>query len=237
MTSGRLHGDAAHDHDHRFRCVSLVPLFAALSEKDRHRIAESAVTRRYERGEHVFRAGDRLDLHIVHRGRVKVYRLLESGSEQLIRILGTGEFLGETAVLSETEVDHFAVALDDAEVCSIDRRRILAVLTERPSVAVTMLQTVSQRLSAAEQMVSSLTGRSVEQRLAEHLLQLAYDADSLRFRLPSSKKDLASYLGTTAETLSRRLSALQKAGAIRLGPGRFVEICDEQVLRSGAHAG
>lgn len=211
-----------------------MPLFAALSEKDRHRIAEAAINRRYDRGEHVFQSGDQPGLHIVHRGRVKVYRLLESGSEQLIRILGSGDILGEAAVLAGTKVDQFAVALDQAEVCSIDRHRILAILTERPAVALAMLQTVSQRLSAAEQMVSSLTGQSVEQRLVEHLLALAHDAGSPRFCLPSSKKDLASYLGTTAETLSRRLSALQTAGAIRLGPGRSVEICDKQVLRFGA---
>lgn len=235
MTSQRLH-QPDHGHDHRVRCVSIVPLFAALSATDRHRIAESAITRQYDRGEHIFQAGDQPGLFIVHRGRVKVYRLLESGSEQLIRILGPGEFLGEAAVLSDTEVDQWALALEDAEVCSIDRRRILAVLTERPSVAVTMLQAVSERLSAAEQMVSSLSGRSVEQRLVEHLLQLAHDAGSPRFRLQSSKKDLASYLGTTAETLSRRLSTLQKAGAIRLGPGRSVEIRDEQALRLGAGA-
>ena len=228
--------EPAGDHDHRFRCVSLVPLFAALSEKDRQRIAEAAVDRRYDRGEHVFQSGDQPGLHIVHRGRVKVYRLLESGGEQLIRILGSGDFLGEAAVLAGVKVDQFAVALDEVEVCSIDRHRILDILTERPAVALAMLQTVSQRLSAADQMMASLTGQSVERRLVEHLLQLAHDAGSPRFRLPSSKKDLASYLGTTAETLSRRLSALQTAGAVRLGPGRSVEICDEQVLRSGAQA-
>lgn len=224
-----------HRHDdHQFRCVSVVPLFAPLPDEDRRRIADVAVTRRYTRGEHVVQAGTHPALHIVHRGRVKVFRLLDNGSEQLIRILGPGDFFGETAVLSGAEFDHFAVALADTEVCSIGRRRILDILTERPSVAVTMLQTVARRLSDAEQMVSSLTGRSVEQRLVDQLLNLAHEAGSPRFLLPSSKKDLASYLGTTAETLSRRLSSLEGAGALRLGPGRAVEIRDKQALRAAA---
>ncbi|MEZ0339049.1 Crp/Fnr family transcriptional regulator [Mycobacterium sp. pV006] len=222
-----------HD-DHQFRCVSVVPLFAPLPDEDRRRIAGVAVTRRYRRDEHVVAPGAQPALHIVHRGRVKVFRLLDNGSEQLIRILGPGEFFGETAVLSGAEVDYFAAALVDSELCSIGRRRILDILTERPSVAVTMLQTVARRLTDAEQLVASLTGRSVGQRLVDHLLQLAHDAGSPRFVLPSSKKDLASYLGTTAETLSRRLSSLQNAGALRLGPGRAVEIRDEQALRAAA---
>lgn len=222
------------DDDHRFRCLSIVPLFAALPAEDREVIADAAVTRRYLRGEHVLQPGEQPALYIVHRGRVKLYRLLENGGEQLVRILGPGEFFGETTVLSETAVDDFAVALDDTEVCTIGRRRILDILTERPPVAVTMLQTVARRLSDAEQMVASVTGRSVEQRLVGYLLQLAHEADSARFELPSSKKDLASYLGTTAETLSRRLASLQAAGTLKLGPGRLVEIRDEHTLRAAA---
>lgn len=61
-----------------------------------------------------------------------MYRLPESGTEQLIRILGPGEFLGEAAVLGDIPVDHFAVALDRTEVCSIDRRSILTCWPNGP---------------------------------------------------------------------------------------------------------
>ncbi len=234
--------DAASAHDHRFRCVGVVPLFAALTDDDRHRIADAAVTRRYRRGDHLYRPGDQAGLYIVHRGRVKVYRVADTGAEQLIRLLGPGEFLGETAVLTDAPVDHHAVALVDpaagattgfSEVCSIARSDVLALLVDRPAVAVRMLQVLSQRLSDTEQRVASHTARSVEQRLADHLLHLAADAGAPEFRLATTKKDLASYLGTTPETLSRRLSALQAGGVIRLGPGRTVRILDAHALRAG----
>ncbi|WP_244862088.1 cyclic nucleotide-binding domain-containing protein [Siminovitchia terrae] len=53
------------------------------------------------RGEEIYGAGDTsAHLYIVHQGRVKIFRLSESGKEQLIRILEPGEFMGELALFS-----------------------------------------------------------------------------------------------------------------------------------------
>lgn len=217
-------------HDHRFECVRRVPIFAGLSPSDQHRIAETAVTRHFEANEQVYGAGERTGLHIVHRGQVKVYRLTEGGSEQLVRLLFSGDFLGESALLADTVSDHFAVAILPSEVCSVSREGMRRLLVEQPTVALQMLQTVSHRLEAAEEMLAAVTGQSVGERVAQQLLHLAEQAGSTRFRLPMSQKDLASYLGTTPETLSRRLGSLQTARIIRLGPQRAVEILDRDRL-------
>jgi CRP/FNR family transcriptional regulator, anaerobic regulatory protein len=227
-----------HDADHRFECVQRVPIFQGLSGADQHRIAETAVTRHFEPLEQVYGAGDRTGLHIVHRGQVKVHRLTESGSEQLVRLLFPGDFLGESALLADTASDHFAVAILPSEVCSVPREGMRRLLVERPTVSLQMLRTVSNRLAAAEEMLAAVTGQSVGERLAQQLLHLADEAGSTRFRLRTSKRDLASYLGTTPETLSRRLGSLQRAGVIRLGPQRTVEVLDRfRLQQMTTHAG
>ncbi|WP_406723816.1 Crp/Fnr family transcriptional regulator [Streptomyces sp. GD-15H] len=218
-------------HDHRLHFVRAVRLFGGLPEAAQERVASAAVTRRYRRDERIYGPGDRTGLFVVHRGLVKVYRITESGNEQLIRLMSPGDFLGETALLADTTTDHFAVALQPSELCVMDRARFTRLLGQHPSVAVEMLQTVSGRLGTAEEMVSALSGKSVRQWLAQQLLHLADEAGGADFRLPTTKKELASYLGTTAETLSRRLGALQEAGVIRLGPRRQVEVLDPEALR------
>ena len=227
---GGLHDD----HDHRFECVRRVPLFADLSEDDQHRVAAAAVTRHYARDEQLYGPGERVGLHIVHAGQVKIHQITASGTDRLIHILSPGDFLGETALLADTDSDHHAVATRASEVCSFPRAGIQELLLERPAVAMQMLQTVSARLGRAEQRISTLGGQLVGERLAQQLLHLATEAGSSRVRLPTTKRDLASYLGTTPETLSRQLSALQGAGVIRLGPGRDVEILDAVELRRRA---
>lgn len=228
--------DAPHHtgHDHLVHLVRTVPLFAGLPEDVQEQVAAAAVTRRYQRGERIYGPGDRTGLFVVHHGLVKVHRISESGNEQLIRLMSPGDFLGETALLADTTADHFAVALQPSELCMLGRDRFSELLRHHPSVATQMLQTVSTRLAVAEQMLSALSGQSVGQRLAQHLVLLSDEAGSAAFRLPATKKELASYLGTTPETLSRRLGALQEAGIIRLGPSRQVKVLDLERLR---HAG
>ncbi|MGJ3558457.1 Crp/Fnr family transcriptional regulator [Streptomyces sp. INA 01156] len=77
-------------HDHRLHFVQTVRLFADLPEAAQHRVASAAVTRPYQRDERIYGPGDRTGLFLVHRGLVKVYRLTESGNEQLIRLMSPG---------------------------------------------------------------------------------------------------------------------------------------------------
>ncbi len=219
-----------HQQEHLVNLVRRVPIFADLPEAAQRRIAATAVTRAYPREQRIYGPGDRTGLFVVHSGLVKVHRLTESGSDQLVRLMSPGDFLGETALLTDTATDHFAVALQPSELCMIDRGRFTELLAEHPSIAVQMLQTVSSRLVTTEQMLSSLSGHSVEHRLAQQLLFLMDEAGSASFRLPTTKKELASYLGTSPETLSRRLGALQTAGVIRIGAHGLVEVLDRQGL-------
>lgn len=209
-------------------------MFAGLSEDDRKGIAGVAVTRGYQRGELVHQPGDRSALRIVHRGAVKVHRVNELGGEQVLRILHPGDFLGETTLLTGRPVDSSAVALEPAEVCAVSGRDMARLLRERPDVAIRMLATLSARLDSAEHQLSAVTGASVRARLAGRLIELAEADGSATFRLPSTKKDLASFLGTTPETLSRRLHDLAAEGLIRLDSGGVVEVPDLERLRAAA---
>jgi CRP/FNR family transcriptional regulator len=221
------------DHEHRFACVSRVPLFRGVDEEDRHRIAERVITRPYRRGEVIYSVGDSPGLQIVHSGKVKQSRLLENGNEQLLRVLSAGDFTGEHALLSDQPVTSLAVAATDAQVCSLSRADMDRFLADYPRVAMTMLRSVARRLEATERQVSEITGRSVESRLGEYLVAAAGEAGTApgaEYRLPMPKKDLASYLGTTPETLSRRLHALADQGLIALGRGNRVAVLDESGL-------
>lgn len=230
MTTTEATSPSTQAYDHRFHCIGLVPIFAALTDDERHRVAAVARTRRYERQEMIFVPGDRPGLHIVHRGRVKTFRITESGGEQLVRIVGAGDFLGETSMLTSLTGHDYAVAVESSEVCSISRADIHDLLVGNPDVALALLEAVAGRLHTAEERLSALSGLSVGERLAQHLLEQADAAGDLTFRLRSTKKDLAAFLGTTPETLSRRLAGMQERNLIRLGKARAVEILDRDGL-------
>src|SRR3546814_18809933 len=102
-----------------------------------------------------FVPGDRPVLHIVHRGQVKSYRLTDTGGEQLVRIVGPGDFLGETALFTTIEADDFAQAIQPSEVCSIGRDDFNRLLEHNPDVALNR----SEARSVGKECVSTCRSR------------------------------------------------------------------------------
>lgn len=136
------------------------------------------------------------------------------------------------AVIGGLVVLGLVAAIQPGYVCSIGRVEVRQLMQRNPDAAINVLEAVAGRLHLAEEQLSSMSGLSVGERLSKHLLEGAAAAGAATFWLASTKKDLAAYLGTTAETLSRRLAVLQDRGLVRVGPGRTIEILDPAGLRA-----
>lgn len=217
-------------------CVSKVPLFQGLNLEDQLRVARFANPRRVRKGEYVFLSGENTtSLFVIHRGRVKVTRIRPSGAESVIRILGPGDFLGEQAFITGEELKNTAIAVEDCEMCVFLHEDLAALMRTYPSIGMRLLQTMSRRLSAAEWRLS-VVGTSVSQRVADYLLSLPVTKEGRAdpsgnpvVRLPVTKKDVATLLFTTSESLSRQLRAFQDAGLITM-QGRLVKLNDLDAL-------
>lgn len=224
-------------------CVSRVPIFASLTPEQQEAVGGFARPIRLGRGEQLYGQGDAVSrLFVVHTGRVKVLRVAANGSEQLIRVAGPGDVVGEHAFLTGERPDHRVVAMGEVRMCVFDHRDLGALMAAYPAVVLAMLQSVTRRLDALERRLSSLSATDVTSRLADYLLSLPIAVDSLtardgrtRVRLPMTKKDVASYLGTTPESVSRALRRLQDDGVISAGGGPVVVIKDPEALAELSH--
>lgn len=212
--------------------VARVPIFAGLNHEQISEIASVVRPRSVPRNEQLYGAGEmNPSLRIIHTGSVKVYRITESGHEQVIRVLGPGDFLGEKALISPSTSDHFAVTLAESEICSLDHQDIRDYLLRYPSVAFTMLETLSARLGSTEDQVSAMAGEDAASRIAAYLVGLADEHQRSSIELPITKKDVASYLGLSPETLSRRLAGFEDNGWIHQHGNRRIDILDIEALR------
>src|SRR5690625_2810940 len=214
-------------------CVAKVPFFNHLNDEEMLKIAQKSNHRHFEKGETIFSDGDPLDyLYIVHQGRVKIYQLFESGKEQLLRVVEPGEFMGELALFTTKTLDSYAEALGKTEICMVHRNDMQSLMSEYPTIAIKILEQFSNRLDQTEKLVGEMSAKDVEERIAGYILELANKNDSDEIILPMSKKDLASYLGTTQETVSRRLSSFQMNGWIEQKGHRNIKIIDKNALES-----
>ncbi|WP_066304586.1 Crp/Fnr family transcriptional regulator [Bacillus sp. FJAT-29814] len=221
-----------HHHSHK-SCVSLVPIFNHLEPEQMDEIMAAARSVFFKKRDLIYQAGEQSDsLYIVNRGKIRIYRLSESGKEQLLRILNPGEFTGELALFNEGVHENFAEAMVDTQVCLIKRSELQALLLKYPSISLKVLTEFSKRLEQSEKQTARFATEKVETRLALFLAEcLDLDVSSTEITLPMSKKDLASYLGTTPETISRKLTDFETAGLIKQKPRKKIEILNlEEML-------
>lgn len=211
-------------------CIESVPIFSSITEEELLKITAITTDRTYQKGEMVYLQGDEGGkLYVLHKGRVKITRLGMSGKEQVIRVLGPGAFMGELSLLSPVPMTDNAEALETTTMCMIDGKELKGLMLENPSIALKIIEELSRRLESVEELVEDINLLSVEQRLAQVLLKLAGDGDEIVLKM--RKSDLASQIGMSQETLSRKLSSFQEQGLIELEGQRKIRLLDRAGLK------
>ena len=226
--------DHGHTHHHNNgieshkTCISLVPIFNHLEHEQMEEIMRVTKSNSYKKGEIIYRDGDKSDsLYIVSSGKIRVYRLSESGKEQLVRILFPGDFTGELALFRESIHKSYAEAMIDTSVCMITRFDLQEFLLKFPSISLRILSEFSNRLDISETQTARFATEKVETRIAFFLAECMDNQEkSMEIELPMTQKDLASYLGTTPETISRKLAEFEDEGYIKQKSGKKIEILD-----------
>lgn len=197
-----------HQHDHH--CIELVPLFQGLNDTELKRIDSLVHQRTFQRGEMVFEPGEDLQLKIVEHGAVKEYRLAATGDEQLLRVIEPGEYAGEKAIFGIQNEELYGEAVTETQVCMLRYQDFAELLLQAPELSWRLLQLNVEKAAQTEQQVYYLMIGDIEARLANYLLDQRKIAQADTFKLPMKMKDLAMYLGTTPETLSRKFKSLQE---------------------------
>ncbi|NCC48332.1 MAG: Crp/Fnr family transcriptional regulator [Clostridia bacterium] len=215
-------------------CISLVPIFNHLEQAQMDEIMSLIRSLSFKKGESLYRPGDPANsLYIVSEGRIKIYRLAESGKEQLLRVLRPGDFTGELALFSEKVHESYAEAIEAASVCTIARSELNDLLLKYPSISLKVLSEFSHRLEQSEKQTTRFATERVETRIALFLIECMDNANqSTEIELPMNKKDMASYLGTTPESISRKLAELEDAGLIQQVSNKKIRILDLDGLLS-----
>ncbi|WP_432361915.1 Crp/Fnr family transcriptional regulator [Sporosarcina sp. UB5] len=212
-------------------CISIVPIFNHLERSEMNEIVKHTHSVSHPRGHTIYHAGEISDgLYIVHKGRVKIYRLSENGKEQLVRILEPGDFTGELSLFSETVHDAYAEALQKVELCVMSREDFQTFILKYPAISLKVLGEFSKRLAKTEKQAARIALETTDTRIAMYLADLAEELNSAQIKLPMTRKDLASHIGTTPETISRKLTEFEDAGWIRQLSQREIEIVDMDAL-------
>lgn len=189
-------------------CVTLVPLFNYLSEDEQIKINRLAQHKQFKKNEIVFRPGDE-NLDIVALGSMKVFQLSTNGDEQLLRVVEPGGYEGENQLFGIKNESLFGETLETTEICRLSKQAFDQVMLRNPQIALKLFELSAQKMIQVEKQAQILSMERVEERLANYLLDLSKVANDYRFSLPMKMIDIARYIGTTPETLSRKFRFLE----------------------------
>jgi CRP-like cAMP-binding protein len=125
-----------------------VPFFEDLTPEDLDRIAKIGRRRSYASGEPIVRKDDvGGGLYILLSGSATV----QVGGKQ--HTLGPGQFFGEMALLSRRPRSATVIAAEPVEAMAIEAMYFKPFLVKNPSVAVTLLEGVAERLREVQDRV------------------------------------------------------------------------------------
>lgn len=219
------------EHD---TCVSRVPLFARLDARAQQAVASFAHPFHISRGELLHGAGSALaQLFVVHTGLLKVVRLTPGGLERIVRLAEPGHVVGEHAFLTGERSDAYVEALEETSVCTFQHRDLTRLMALHPDIGMQLLRTLSTRLDDAERSLSQHAA-GVPARLADYLLDLPMrqEPSGTVVTWPISKRDVASLLGTTPESVSRALARMEADGLVSADSRRRTILLDLEGLES-----
>ena len=211
-------------------CFSNVSIFKNLTELEYEWIAKMVQSASFSKGELILRAGDeKKKLFIVRNGRVKVEHILEDGNAQLLRFIEQEDFFGVTTLFHEEPLSVNVEALEATDICMIDGDQLKRLLMQKPVILMKIMEQFTKRMRTLEQRLSDISYKEVDARVANYLLKNT-TKNQPSFLLNVSKKDLASMLGTTRESISRKLSEFQKMHYIVMD-GQTIEIHNFDALK------
>ena len=189
----------------------------------------------YKKGELIFSENEKVEgMYFVYDGIVKVHKKWGKEKELIIRFAKSGDIIGHRGLGTELVYPVSATALEVTTVCFIDMAFFKTTLKVNNAFTFELLMFYAEELQRSEKKMSNLAHMQVKGRIAFSLLAL-----KSKFGITSdgnidillSRQDLASYAGTTYETVFRILNEFVQEEFIKVA-NKNINIVDEQGLIS-----
>lgn len=182
-------------------------------------VAQVMKTKPFSAGRKVYRRENpSRSFYVVQSGTVKVERFLDDGRHYVHGFYHSGDVFGLESFCHQNYCND-ATALNDTQICVIDRSQfeLLSASNMKIQKMVNTLLSCELRLIEKRLLDRHL---DVEKQLLQFLHELTKrccnsSTENLRFFLPMSQYDIASYLGVRHESVCRALKKMQQQGIIQ----------------------
>ena len=178
-------------------------------------------------------------IYVVGEGTVRVFKTAPSGKEHVLHFARAGMTFAEVAAIGRFDCPAHADVTEDSICVLIPQAGFRQLIDEDHGFCIEIMSGMSKWVHHLVGLLEDLVLRDATARVARHLIKSDSTGGRGEFSLPMRKKDLASHLNLTSETLSRTLHRLVDCGLIET-QGQGIRIFDlaklEEVARGLAPA-
>jgi len=210
-------------------------IFASLPENVKDAFLNQMSVKQFKKGQSVFLEGSfPAGIFFIKKGKVKKYKTLNGGKEQIIYLCSEGELIGYAAYLSEERYPDSAATLTDSSIGFISKENLILLLAKYDELSKMLMKNISHEFGVLINFIATFTQKSVRERVALTLLILHEKfSDNLNaigeVQIELSREDFANIVGTAVETLVRLLRNL-KDELLIVTQGRKIILKDKSKL-------
>ncbi len=215
-------------------------IFCDMHLPELEEISDHKINNTFKKGQTLFIQGNHpFGIYCISKGNIKLTKTGPDGKETIVRIVHGGDILGHRSLFTDDNYSATATAMEDTEVCFIDKKFILKIIGKNPTVALNIINKLSRDMGSAENRLTSLHQKNVRERLAELILSLkathgVKEGGRWKIDLKLTREEMATMIGTANETLIRFMTEFKDAGIIEQ-EGKTLFIKDEEELLNWAH--
>lgn len=174
---------------------------------------------RYEKGDIIFHAGDRIhEIGIVMDGSVNIENLDLWGSKSILSNVPAGGTFAETYALCREPMMVDVVAAEESSILFFHVSSLMDSKNERYSwyakLLVNLLEISMRKNLALSERIFCTAPKTIRGRLLIFLSIQSGKAGSSTFQIPFSRQQLAEYLNLDRSALSKELGKMRNDGLI-----------------------
>jgi CRP-like cAMP-binding protein len=176
----------------------------------------------------VFKEGEEGDqMFIIQDGRVKVSRAI-GGKEQMLAVLGKGDFFGEMALVTRERRTATVAALEAVRLLAFNQEGFLNMINKNPKIALNIIDKLCRRLAYANQHLRHLARKDARGLIAMNL-RLGFQEAGGALDRERTVEDFASKLELDPGQVRGVLEDFARGGIVRLA-AEAIELADEAGL-------
>jgi CRP-like cAMP-binding protein len=183
-------------------------------------------------GETIIKEGS-LSSHIAYlkEGLAKIHKKGPKGTDQILKIVLPGSYIGMQTVLSSKIHQYSASAIDSSKICYIDRSSFRQLISKNADFANELILFLCHDELGYFNRFVNVHQKQIDGRLADCLLFFADKVyQSKKFVIPLKRYDLAALVCSTRESVTRALKDLIDIKTISV-QGRHFEILNYDLLK------